>query len=172
MTTLNLVPAYGRDYKNQKAVKADWEADKDFIINDVSSRWDGKAINRIQLSDGDVVYIRYNKLQRVIRIEVKPLWESSAGISPTKCAGLLGALSTPRDYRLYRGMGTRKQANPIGADTLLSLLPRRGISIPTAAFRGYSPANEIQGGDAFWAENARPSCYLGAAPDNGENMHN
>lgn len=70
MTTLNLVPAYGRDYKNQKAVKADWEADKDFIINDVSSRWDGKAINRIQLSDGDVVYIRYNKLRKVMRIEV------------------------------------------------------------------------------------------------------
>ena len=30
---LMLVPAYGRDYANAKAVKADWVAGKDFTIS-------------------------------------------------------------------------------------------------------------------------------------------
>ena len=30
MEWIEVVPAYGRDYKNQKSVKADWDADKDF----------------------------------------------------------------------------------------------------------------------------------------------
>lgn len=28
---IEVMPAYGRDYKNQKDAKADWNADKDFI---------------------------------------------------------------------------------------------------------------------------------------------
>jgi hypothetical protein len=30
MEWIEVVPAYGRDYKNQASVKADWNADKDF----------------------------------------------------------------------------------------------------------------------------------------------
>lgn len=32
MPYMELGPAYGRDYKNQAQVKADWEADKDFTV--------------------------------------------------------------------------------------------------------------------------------------------
>ena len=36
-----LIPAYGRDYKTAAEVKKDWEAGKDFMIADVSCRWNG-----------------------------------------------------------------------------------------------------------------------------------
>lgn len=39
--SLTLIPAYGRDYKSTKAVKQDWEANKDFQIADISSKWNG-----------------------------------------------------------------------------------------------------------------------------------
>lgn len=65
---LNLVPAYGRDYKSAKAVKDDWNGGRDFIIKDISSRWDGKAVNKPQLSNNDTVTIRYNKLTKVVVI--------------------------------------------------------------------------------------------------------
>ena len=41
--TLEVVPAYGRDYKSQKEVKADWEANMDFHI--VSAFAYGRYIN-------------------------------------------------------------------------------------------------------------------------------
>ena len=69
MTSYNLVPAYGRDYASQKAVKADWLADKDFIISGIGPD-SGRLVNRPQLQAGDVVYIRYNKVRKVMRIEV------------------------------------------------------------------------------------------------------
>ena len=43
---LTLIPAYGRDYKSGKAVKADWEDNKDFIIQSFGHPYDGKYINK------------------------------------------------------------------------------------------------------------------------------
>jgi hypothetical protein len=43
-----LSPAYGRDYANKAAVRADWEANKDFIVASYSV-WTGKPVNRAQL---------------------------------------------------------------------------------------------------------------------------
>jgi hypothetical protein len=37
---MTLTPAYGRDYQSAKAVKADWEANKDFVIADISSPYE------------------------------------------------------------------------------------------------------------------------------------
>lgn len=66
---LTLVPAYGRDYKSAKEVVADWEANKDFLINDISSQFDGKYINRLQVPPNSVIKIRYKQLRqtRMIR---------------------------------------------------------------------------------------------------------
>jgi hypothetical protein len=61
-----LVPAYGRDYKSQAAVKADWEGKKDFILNNVMSRWDGKPANRDSFQPGTRVQIRYAELRKVM----------------------------------------------------------------------------------------------------------
>ena len=67
-STVVLTPAYGRDYTSKAQVQADWDADKDFILNDFSSRWDGKPINRSQIeSESGVRYvnIRFKKMRNV-----------------------------------------------------------------------------------------------------------
>lgn len=74
---MTLTPAYGRDYKSAKAVKADWEADKDFIIADFMDPYEGKPVNRQQLrengtSPGTVVKIRYGQLRKVTVLAVGP----------------------------------------------------------------------------------------------------
>ena len=56
---LTAIPAYGRDYKSAKAVKADFDANKDFAICDMSSPDDGRYINAEQLKPGDTLSIRY-----------------------------------------------------------------------------------------------------------------
>jgi hypothetical protein len=67
MKTLTVVPAYGRDYTTAKAAKADWQADKDFIIADFFNPWDGKYINRPQATDYAVT-IRFNRLTKTVRV--------------------------------------------------------------------------------------------------------
>jgi len=69
MNRITLVPAYGRDYKSAKAVKADFDAGKDFTINDMSSKWDGKVANKQDLA-GHTCNIRYNNLRSVTVIKV------------------------------------------------------------------------------------------------------
>ncbi len=34
---ITAVPAYGRDYKTQKEVRADWEAGRDFLIQSMNA---------------------------------------------------------------------------------------------------------------------------------------
>ena len=64
-----LIPAYGRDYKSIKAVKEDYNADKDFIIADFFDPGDGKPINKSQIDQlGMKVSIRYNNLQKIVVI--------------------------------------------------------------------------------------------------------
>jgi hypothetical protein len=66
MNSIHLVPAYGRDYTSKKAAIADFEANKDFMINDISSPFDGRYVNREDLQgDGIRVFIRYKKLTQV-----------------------------------------------------------------------------------------------------------
>ena len=69
---MNLVPAYGRDYKSQKAVKEDLDGNKDFQIQDISSRWNGSFVNKEQLIEHGIgrVTIRYKKLASVAVIRV------------------------------------------------------------------------------------------------------
>jgi len=69
---LQLVPAYGRDYKSGKAVKADFDAGKDFVIADVSSRWDGKPTNKADLAKAGVkaVNIRFARLTKLVVVKV------------------------------------------------------------------------------------------------------
>lgn len=55
---MTLIPAYGRDYKSAKAAKADWDADKDFIIADFGNPYQGKPINKAQLQGSAI--IRFN----------------------------------------------------------------------------------------------------------------
>lgn len=61
---MTLTPAYGRDYTSAKAVKADWEANKDFVIADLFSGQDGRKINK-QDAPAGTYNIRYKKLTQI-----------------------------------------------------------------------------------------------------------
>lgn len=67
---MTLTPAYGRDYTSAEAAKADWDANKDFLIADVSSRYNGKPINKQDAPKG-THNIRYNKKTQVCVVTVK-----------------------------------------------------------------------------------------------------
>lgn len=61
---LTLTPAYGRDYTSRaKALKALLDG-SDFLINDISSPWDGKPCSARDLA-GQTVKIRYDRLRKV-----------------------------------------------------------------------------------------------------------
>ena len=70
---MTLTPAYGRDYTSKKSVLADFLAGKDFILNDVGSRWDGEPINKEQIEEEGktTVRVRYKRLTRVGVLEKK-----------------------------------------------------------------------------------------------------
>ena len=69
MTTLT--PAYNRDYKNKKEVLTDFNNDKDFIINDMFSPYNGKYCNKSDIKNTyKSVKIRYNKLQKIIIVRL------------------------------------------------------------------------------------------------------
>ncbi len=69
---MTLVPAYGRDYKSKKEIEADLNAGKDFILNDMSSPYDGKPINKQNLIEAGqtMVNVRYGKLRKVTIVKV------------------------------------------------------------------------------------------------------
>jgi len=66
---MTLVPAYGRDYKNRKSVKDDWNNNKDFIIADMFSGQDGRYINKADCHPGERHMIRYNKLRNIVEVK-------------------------------------------------------------------------------------------------------
>ena len=65
-----LTPAYGRDYKNKKDCLADLVAGKDFILNDITNRYDGKPCSIRDLK-GQKVKVRYKGLREVFIYEGK-----------------------------------------------------------------------------------------------------
>lgn len=72
MKTITLTPAYGREYKSIKAIKADFEANKDFIIVDISEPFYGKPANKRDLKRAgyNAAFIRYANIRKVTRIEI------------------------------------------------------------------------------------------------------
>jgi len=68
---MTLTPAYNRDYKNKKDVLTDFNNDKDFIINDMFSPYNGKYCNKSDIKNTyKSVKIRYNKLQKIIIVRL------------------------------------------------------------------------------------------------------
>lgn len=69
---MTLTPAYGRDYKSVKEVKAAWDANQDFVVADLFSGG-GTYTNKADLlREGNVgsVTIRYKQLRSVTVIKV------------------------------------------------------------------------------------------------------
>ena len=70
MRYVTLVPAYGRDFKTAKEVKAAWESGKDFQV----CGWgpsDGTYINKADAEPGTTYNIRFKKLANICPIVVK-----------------------------------------------------------------------------------------------------
>ena len=70
---LTLTPAYGRDYKSEKAVEEDFNADKDFVAHSYDPKQRGTYTNKNDLKQmgHKQVRIRYSKLSKVMIMEVK-----------------------------------------------------------------------------------------------------
>lgn len=68
MNYLTVVPAYGRDYKSQKAVKEAWNRGDDFIINSFMHPDNGRYMNRNDKTNDTVIHVRYAKLTKVVEI--------------------------------------------------------------------------------------------------------
>ena len=60
----SLTPAYGRDYKNQKAALADWYAGKDFIFHEMLSEG---LVNIDDCPTGNH-QLRYDRMMKVIMV--------------------------------------------------------------------------------------------------------
>jgi hypothetical protein len=68
MIYLSCVPAYGRDYTTEEAVRADWAASKDFyIVPQPVSR--GGYVNKDDKPEHVQLNIRYDQLQEVCVIK-------------------------------------------------------------------------------------------------------
>ena len=68
---MTLTPAYGRDYKSGKAALADFNANRDFIINDIMDKDDGRYVNKEQLIGIKAqVFIRFKQLRNVIVVKL------------------------------------------------------------------------------------------------------
>jgi hypothetical protein len=64
---VTVVPAYGRDYTTQKAVKADWDKDMDFKMDDM---YLSGYINKANAADLPhlVISVRYAKGTKLVRV--------------------------------------------------------------------------------------------------------
>lgn len=64
-----LLPAYGRDYKTAEEAKKDWFKGKDFIFNDLGSRYNGAYCSIRDFSEGEFE-LRFNKMQEFTMVTV------------------------------------------------------------------------------------------------------
>lgn len=65
MDTINLVPAYGRDYKSKAEVEAAYRKGLDFRIEDISQGMNnGRMCSIRDFGEGWLVTIRYDRLRK------------------------------------------------------------------------------------------------------------
>ena len=67
MNYIEAIPAYGRDYKNQKSVKEDWNANKDFVAMGMLGSM-GYINKQDAETQGLKVIIRYDKQLKVLAV--------------------------------------------------------------------------------------------------------
>ena len=69
---VSMVPAYGRDYKSQKAVLEDWKAGKDFQLQTMNdTRYTSIAdVEELKKKGVKSLNIRYNRLTQVCVIKL------------------------------------------------------------------------------------------------------
>lgn len=73
--TITLIPNRGRDYPSAERVLEHLKEGRDFIVQDVSSRWNGKPCNLPALKSAGIASarVRYDRLRKVTTINVLDL---------------------------------------------------------------------------------------------------
>jgi tRNA A37 threonylcarbamoyladenosine synthetase subunit TsaC/SUA5/YrdC len=66
-----LTPAYGNDYTSAKEIKAAFEAGQDFILRDITSRWNGLPTNISDWEKGQEIVLRYKKMENITVYTIK-----------------------------------------------------------------------------------------------------
>jgi len=69
MTSLTLLPAYGRDYTSQKAVKKDWNEGKDFVIATMFGGHYGQYVGINDAPKDAYIFIRYDKKRKIVQVQ-------------------------------------------------------------------------------------------------------
>lgn len=69
---MTIVPANGRDYTSKAKMLADFKDGKDFIVQDISSPYDGKNVNIADLRREGIkqVNVRYKKLTAIAVVTI------------------------------------------------------------------------------------------------------
>jgi hypothetical protein len=75
LTTGNLSPAYGRDYKSKAAVLADFYAGKNFVL---SMPWESTYCSVLDFADGARVQFRFKQLRNTFVERVRPSTQNVA----------------------------------------------------------------------------------------------
>ena len=72
MRSITISPAYGRDYTSKANALADWDANKDFIIQDIRlSGYVSKSQVPDLIRDGiSKIMLRYNKMHMVVLLKL------------------------------------------------------------------------------------------------------
>jgi hypothetical protein len=72
MRSITISPAYGRDYTSKAKALADWDANKDFVIQDIRlSGYVSKSQVPDLIRDGiSKIMLRYNKMHMVVLLKL------------------------------------------------------------------------------------------------------
>lgn len=82
--TVSLSPAYGRDYKSKDAVIADFDKDKDFIVEGLHSG--GTYANKSGLTNFAFASIRYAEKRKVVRVDLRDKPVTAAVRAPKRAS--------------------------------------------------------------------------------------
>jgi hypothetical protein len=72
MRSITISPAYGRDYTSKAKALADWDANKDFVIQDIRlNGYVSKSQVPDLIRDGiSKIMLRYNKMHMVVLLKL------------------------------------------------------------------------------------------------------
>jgi hypothetical protein len=72
MRSITISPAYGRDYTSKAKALADWDSNKDFVIQDIRlSGYVSKSQVPDLIRDGiSKIMLRYNKMHMVVLLKL------------------------------------------------------------------------------------------------------
>lgn len=70
LNIINLVPAYGRDYKSKKALLIDWDSGRDFLIYSTTSYVNQSQLKAMARNGITEVRFRYLRLTKLHIIEI------------------------------------------------------------------------------------------------------